>query len=344
MDRRDFIRNSTMAAVGSLVTLDTAARLAGGEADAREQRQAPPGTGRPVRAVSIGFKPGLELDRIAGLVDKEGERGADLIALPETCRGQSDRSQESLDGPTVSAMARLAAKHRTYVVCPIDRRDGERRLNSAVLIDRRGQVAAVYDKLFPYFEEFRKQPGVQPGQAVTVVQTDFGRVGLAICFDVNWAPLWERLSDMGAELVIWPSAYSAGRSLQARAIDFSYPIMSATWVPDCRVYDIDGEELVYDHDNQSNGLNITRHTFDLDRCLFHQDINLPAKLESLLKDHGEEVVREKWLPSEGWFVLRAKRPGASARELARRCGLEERRPYLNRSRCDIDMRRGWQFT
>jgi hypothetical protein len=67
-------------------------------------------------------------------------------------------------------------------------------------------------------------------------------------------------------------------------------------------------------------------------------------LESLLKEHGEEVVREKWLPAEGWFVLKAKRPGASARELARRCGLEERRPYLNRSRCDIDMRRGWQFT
>jgi len=82
MDRRDFIRNSTVAAVGSLVTLDTAARLAGGEADAREHAQAPPGTGRPVRAVSIGFKPGLGLDRIAELVDKEGERGADLIALP----------------------------------------------------------------------------------------------------------------------------------------------------------------------------------------------------------------------------------------------------------------------
>ena len=342
MDRRDFIRTSAAVAT-SLVSADGAERLTGEQTDTGQHEQPLPKTGRPVRTASIGFKPGLELERIAGLVDAEGARGADLIALPETCRGQNDRSQESLDGATVSAMARLASKHHCYIVCPIDRRDGERRLNSAVLIDRRGHVTAVYDKLFPYYEEFGKQPGVRPGQAVTVAETDFGRVGLAICFDVNWAPLWQRLSDLGAELVIWPSAYSAGRSLQARAIDFSYPVMSATWTPDCRIYDLDGEELVYEHDNQSNGLNITRHTFDLDRCLFHQDINLPAKLQSLLKDHGQDVEREKWHAAEGWFVLKAKRPGVSARELAGRYGMEERRAYLNRSRCEIDKRRGWQF-
>ncbi len=333
MDRRLFLRNSA-ATVGAFVTADAAERV---------PQDAPARIGRPVRAVSIGFRPGLPLEQIADRVDQEGARGADLIALPETCRGQNERSQERLDGATVSTMARLASKHRTYVVCPIDRRDGERRLNSAVLIDRRGQVAAVYDKLFPYNEEFVKPPAVQPGQAVVVAATDFGRLGLAICFDVNWAPLWRRLADLGAELVVWPSAYSAGRSLQARAIDFNYAVISSTWVPDCRVYDIDGEELVHESENQSNVLNVTRHTFDLDRCLFHQDYNLPAKLERLLKEHGEDVEREKWLPAEGWFVLKAKRTGVSARELAKRYGLEEKRPYINRSRGEIDIRRGWEF-
>jgi len=107
--------------------------------------------------------------------------------------------------------------------------------------------------------------------------------------------------------------------------------MSATWVPDCSVYDIDGEELVYDHNNASNSINVTRFTFDLDRCLFHQDFNLPGKLANLLKEHGDDVVREKWLRKEGWFVLKAKRPGVSARQLARQYGLEERRLYINRA-------------
>jgi hypothetical protein len=241
-------------------------------------------------------------------------------------------------------LAQLASKHRTYIVCPIDRKDGGQRLNSAVLIDRRGQVAGVYDKLFPYAGEFEKHPGVHPGQAVTVCRTDFGCVGLAICFDVNWAPLWQRLSDQGAELVVWPSAYSAGRSLQSRAIDFNYYVMSATWTPDCLLYDIDGQQLLYENNNRSNDTNVSRFTVDLDRCLFHQDFNLPDKLAKLLKEHGEDVEREKWLPLEGWFVLKARRPGVSARELARQYGLEERRPYINRSRSEIDELRGWQFS
>ncbi len=212
------------------------------------------------------------------------------------------------------------------------------------MLDRRGRIAGVYDKLYPFWvEEFTKRPPVQPGQAVTVISTDFGRLGLAICFDANWAPLWQRLSDFGAELVIWPSAYSAGRTLQARAIDYSYYVMSATWVPDCLVFDIDGEQLVYDKSN-SGEFNITRFTFDLDRCIFHQDLNRPGKLAKLLKERGDDVVEEKWLPMEGCFVLKARRPGVSARALARQYGLEERRPYLNRSRSEVDKARGWQFT
>jgi len=71
---------------------------------------------------------------------------------------------------------------------------------------------------------------------------------------------------------------------------------------------------------------------------------LPAKLAKLLKERVDDVEREKWLPKEGWFLLKAKRPGISARALARQYGLEERRPYINRTRCDVDKARGWQFS
>lgn len=291
--------------------------------------------------VSIGFKPGLPLDQIAGLVDFQGMRGADLIVLPETFRGQDDGSMETLDGPTVQTLARLARKHRTYVVCPIDRIDGDRRVNSAVVLDRAGRIACVYDKIYPFFGgECVKDPPVHPGEIVQVFSTDFGRVGLAICFDVNWPSLWQSLADQGAELVVWPSAYSAGRALQAHAINYHYYIVSATWMADCLIYDIDGAELLHDDKNSDDTLNVTRTTLDLDRCIFHFDFNHPGKLEKLLEDCGEDVEREKWLPMEAWFVLKAKRPGVSARELARRYGLEELRPYINRSALAIDQRRG----
>jgi predicted amidohydrolase len=215
------------------------------------------------------------------------------------------------------------------------------------LLDRKGQVASIYNKLYPVWDGECVMPPpqkpVSPGEEVTVHQADFGRIGFAICFDVNWNGLWERMPNLGAELVVWPSAYSAGRSLQAWAIAYNYYIVSSTRVPDCLVFDIDGELLVHEKNNQGNGVNITRITLDLDRCIFHQDLNLPEKRDKLLKEHGDDVAQEKWLPMEGWFVLKAKRPRVSARELARQYGMEELAHYINRSRCEIDKCRSWEF-
>ena len=110
--------------------------------------------GRPARvSVSVGFRPGPALEEIVSVVEREAARGTDLIALPETFRGQNDLSFETLDGPTISALAPLAVKHRTYIVAPIDRKDGDRRFNSAVVLDRRGRIAGVYDKMYPYWVE-----------------------------------------------------------------------------------------------------------------------------------------------------------------------------------------------
>jgi predicted amidohydrolase len=291
-------------------------------------------TGRPVRIVSLSFhdKP---LEEIARVVDSEGAKGADLIALPETWRGQGD-GWETLEGPTVTAMAALAKRHHTYIACPIDRRAGERRLNSAVLIDREGKIVCVYDKVYPYWAEFDVKPPVSPGSEVRVYQADFGRIGMATCFDVNFPEVWQRLADQGAELVIWPSAYSAGTSLQAHALNHHYYIVTSTWTCDCIVYDITGEEMLY---QKSEGLNVTRVTLDLDRCIFHQNFNI-EKRDTLLKDHPDDVEQEKWLDREQWFVLGAKRPGVSARALARQYGMEQLRDYLDRSRRDIDKMRG----
>ncbi|MBI2193712.1 MAG: carbon-nitrogen hydrolase family protein [Planctomycetes bacterium] len=290
-----------------------------------------PSIGRPVRVVSISFAPGKGIEEIAGLVEAEAARGADLITLPETCLGQSG-IPERLEGRLVSAMKDLAGRHRCHVVCPIDRTDGERRLNSVVVLDRRGRVSCVYDKIYPYWSEYDLKPPVRPGRDAAVFEADFGRVGFATCFDVNFPSVWDELAGLGAELVVWPSAYSAGSSLQAHAINHHYYIVTSTYRCDCLVYDITGSRMLYE---QRQPLNVTRVTLDLDRGIYHQNFNL-GKRDKLLKEHGSDVEQEQWMELEQWFVLRAKRPGVSARGLARDYGLEELRAYLRRSRVAID--------
>ena len=343
MKRRTFLKNS-MVGVGGLTGIGYRGLTLG-----QPNNMPQPGAeheggsgdiiGRPVRITSISFPNGLSLDEIADHVDMSGSARADVIALPELCRGLNDKSAEDLHGPTVTTMAALAKKHRTYIVCPIDRRKGDLRLNTVVLLDRRGRVACTYDKVFPYWSEYDVHPPVNVGEDAQVYAADFGLLGFATCYDVNFPEVWRRLSDKGAEVVIWPSAYSAGTSLQAHAINHHFYIVSVTQTSDCLVYDITGEKLSY---SNSEKVNVATVTLDLDRGIYHENFNLD-KRDRLLKEHPEDVEQEKWMKLEQWFVLRAKRPGVSARALAKQYGLEELRLYLERSRHAIDERRGWQY-
>ncbi len=295
--------------------------------------------GRPVRIVSIGFpEASRTLEEVCTLVARESKNGCDLVILPETWTGHK-LPPETLEGPTIVALEAVAREHNTYIVCPIDRMDGSRRLNSAILIDRQGAVVGVYDKVFPYWSEYDLKPSVEPGVSVPVFTTDFGKVGLAICFDVNFPEVWQALADQGAELVVWPSAYSAGMSLQAHAINHHYYIVTATNLRDCLVYDITGENMLTEN---SQDVHISRITLDLDRGIYHENFNTEP-LARLLKEHPQEIEQEKWLTKEQWFVLRTRRPGVSARALAKEYGLEELRDYINRSRKEIGEKRGWSF-
>jgi hypothetical protein len=108
--------------------------------------------------------------------------------------------------------------------------------------------------------------------------------------------------------------------------------VSSTQTADCLVYDIDGRLLL---DEKSNDVTVSRITLDLDRGIYHENFNL-APLDRLLAEHGGDVEVERHLPREQWIVLRAKRPGVSARALARAYGMEELRDYIARSRRQID--------
>ncbi len=279
----------------------------------------------------------MGLEDATALLRLEGAFATDLVVLPEYWRGLEQ--PEPLDGPTIHAVAEVARACGMYVVCPLDRLDENgRRLNSAVLIDRQGQPVGVYDKHFPYWDELRLQPPVLPGAAIPVFETDFGCLGLATCFDMNFPEVWKKLAEQGAELVAWISEVSGGLSLQAQAITNHFYIVTADKTCDCSVFDITGQRVLYE---KTPGLNVSRFTLDLDRGIYHYNFNL-QKRTSLLNDHGDEVGINLDLPEEEWFVLKAIKAGARARPLASAYGLEELRHYLDRSQSEINTLRDRQ--
>ena len=101
---------------------------------------------------------------------------------------------ETVPGPTTRRLGEWARKNSSYVIVGMRTLTGNLTHNSAVLIDRRGEVVGQYDKIHPTDPELKQ--GVTPGATdPPVFQTDFGTIGIQICFDVNWWDSWQRLKE-----------------------------------------------------------------------------------------------------------------------------------------------------
>ncbi len=288
--------------------------------------------GRQVRvaAICIGFGGNRDKKLAVALehLDVAGRNGVDIACLPEEFAGTR---AEPLDGPIVQAVGEVAKKYNMYVVCPIREQAGDKEYNTAVLIDRKGKVAGYYRKVFVFWGE-----GVHCStEGVKVFETDFGRISILTCFDLNFAELWQRCDELGAEIVFWPSAYGGGSPLNAHAILHHYYIVP---VGAGNIIDITGKEIEEVHkpvDKQFIA------TLDLDRAFAHHDFNR-QKVAKMLKEREGEIEVERNLSEDDlapWWLFRAVKPGMRVREVLKKHGIETLRDYQRRSRIQINKAR-----
>ena len=290
-----------------------------------------------IRVTSLSFfnKPD---EQVWEAVQAAGLMKSDLVILPETWAGS--QVLESLESSRVLKLCELAKQYKLYIVSGMYRQtDDGGRVNSAILIGRGGKIEGIYDKMYPYWEEFDLTPPAQIGKEPVVFDTDFGKLGIAICFDANIPAYWQQLAELGAQIVVWPSAYSGGSYLQAHAINHHYYIVSSTHKRDCIVYDITGQEILYNAAIEDDSILISSIELDLDRCIFHRDFMVDKK-RTLLAEHAGDIIQEKSMPKEGWFVLKSVKKDVSIRKLAREYGLEELPAYKLRSIKEMDSMRG----
>jgi predicted amidohydrolase len=170
------------------------------------------------------------------------------IWISEKNRISDVAEDEKIPGPVTSVIAEFAKKHECYVTCPLITKNEGHFYNSSLLIDRKGNIAGVYHKIHPTRTEIipaDKENGssITPGALnQPVIVTDFGKVGMQICYDANWSDGWDNLKKQGAEIVLFSSAFPGGRILNHHASKNGYYIVSATG-GDARVVDISGNDL-----------------------------------------------------------------------------------------------------
>jgi predicted amidohydrolase len=143
-------------------------------------------------------------------------------------------------------MARKARQHRMYVVGGIYRQDSKRGLiyNTALLFDRQGHLAGHYDKIHPFTHEFWGKGSVTPGRAAPVFRTDFGTVGIMICYDSWFTDVAELLALKGAEIILFPNAGYYVSLMPARSADNGVRLVVSSLSSPLGIWDTAGRDIM----------------------------------------------------------------------------------------------------
>ena len=179
------------------------------------------------------------LDVITDGVRQAAETGADLVVFPEAamCRFGVPLGPvaQPLDGLWGNSVGMLAAEHGVTVVAGMFTPAPDDKVTNTLLVTGPG-VEASYDKihLFDAFG-FAESDTVAPGSDPLVLDIAGVRVGFATCYDIRFPALFQKLGDLGAELVVVPASWGSGDGkveqwtllARARALD------STTFIAAC---------------------------------------------------------------------------------------------------------------
>lgn len=190
--------------------------------------------------------PGLDgrLRELGEFVDETGRqaqerygRGLDLAVFPEVAvngglDGMAADVAFPLQGAVLERMGEAARRNGSYVVVPMFlEEEGGGYSNVCVLLDRAGEVVGTYRKVYPVSTHDHQvlEGGVTPGVEFPVVDCDFGRVGMQICFDIQFEAGWQALAEAGAEIVAWPTMSPQLIQPATYARQHGYYLVSSTW-------------------------------------------------------------------------------------------------------------------
>jgi predicted amidohydrolase len=179
-------------------------------------------------------------------VAKLNVKRSDLLVLPEAISISGNglnyvNGSEPIPGPSTQALGQLARDLNSYVVAGLMEREGTSAYNTAVLIDRHGVLVGKYRKVYLPREEV--EGGLTPGQSYPVFDTDFGRMGLMICWDIQYADPARALALGGAELIALPIAGGSLTLGHARAIENHLFLISSGYDYPTEIVDPDGKTV-----------------------------------------------------------------------------------------------------
>ena len=156
------------------------------------------------------------LEKVNKYIEQYSGNDLDLVVLPEFfSTGVHQESfinapEDTNGGVVVAELSKTAKKFKTNIVCgTVIERDGDKLYNTSFVVDREGKIVGKYRKihLFRFFGGTEDSYITAGNLPPLVLELDFARVGVSVCFDIKYPLLYKNLIKMGAEIIVSPSAW-----------------------------------------------------------------------------------------------------------------------------------------
>jgi len=287
--------------------------------------------------------PGLtkRLSELGGIIDemqveslRKYGRGLDIAVLPE-CAVTGEAGLKSpfravpLRGEFSDTFAAKAREHGCYLVVPTYLQEADEAVsNAAVLFGRKGDLAGIYRKVHlvvsPEGRNFEN--GCTPGGDVPVFECDFGKLGIQICYDMEFDYGWNELARKGAELIVFPTQSPQRSQPACRAMHNRCYIVSSTWRSNACVFEPTGKIAAQ---VLPPGRTLI-HEMDLSYAILPWHPNL-KKGEAMRARYGDKV-GFRYYEDEDCGIFWSNDPSLTVSDMAKSIGVPEAEASLERVR------------
>ncbi len=177
--------------------------------------------------------------KIKNLLNKLGEFSPDLLILPELfatgwfCEIYSKVAETLSNSQTMEFLKELAVKYNTNVIGGsfVRRDDGGTIKNSCPVLDRQGNLIALYDKmhLYSYLGDTENLHSVR-GEKPVIAVTDVGKIGLSVCYDIRFPEIYRCYSYGGADILVNVAAWPKSRKLHWQSLSVARAIENQSFM------------------------------------------------------------------------------------------------------------------
>jgi len=196
--------------------------------------------------------------------------------------------------------------------------------NSCFFVNRKGEIAGKYDKMHPTEGELEKD--IIPGDKNQMpVDTEFGKIGAFICFDANWHYDLKYQIDNGAKLLVFSSAYPAGKILNSISLLYQVFIVAGIWSLTSGIIDNTGRWL-----KKTDRFSYwVWEDINLDRTVFHWDYQ-GDKVKKIIEKYGDKVKIETF-GDEAIFTIEVIDKKLSIEKIKKEYNLVTYKEYIKRA-------------